>query len=262
MNASITLMLCSVLALLATAANSTAGTLRVRFTTQWDDTCTVLMPNPLQGNQVQPIAPAFRPGPNRPLEVVIDPGLRTDNSVMVVIQNTAGKVEEFIGNWSINATCAVWLDDRPLVEKSVRGYEPRNATWNASSVAPFTIDQVAALAAFYGPQQIQGFVAYNQQRLTNLDPLVGNAGGALGQVTPLVPVRFQMPIGNNLGEQRRAQALTAAQFVAEAYRLAFGVVPSPQEVAYWDNLRRRFPKSTLVDSVPDLATTLRQFGRR
>ena len=76
---------------------------------------------------------------------------------MVVIQNTAGKVEEFIGNWSINATCAVWLDDRPLVEKSVRGYEPRNATWNASSVAPFTIDQVAALAAFYGPQQVENW---------------------------------------------------------------------------------------------------------
>lgn len=92
-------------------------------------------------------------------------------------------------------------------------------------------------------------------------PLVGQAAGALGQTTPLVPLRFQMPIGNNLNEQRRAQALNPQQFVFEAYQQAFNIAPSPQEVGYWMNVRRQFPRSTLVDSVPDLATTLRQFGR-
>ena len=205
-------------ALLAVAVDGRASTVKVTFGTVFNDKCTVYMRDPARQNQFQPIA-SIQPGPNQSSVVVIDAGFRTDNSIAVTIENTGGKPVEVIGNWSINATCRVSLDDRVLVEKHVEGWEPRNKTWSAGTALPFTLDQIAGLSVAFSPEQIAQFLATNQQQLraaglTNLEPLVGQSSGALGQVTPLVPLQFQMPIGNNVAERRLMAGLSPEQQIA------------------------------------------------
>lgn len=144
--------------------------------------------------------------------------------------------------------------------------------------APRNMEDVGKLSLHLSSGEIQKMISLTvAQQITTSNPLIGNAGAglvgntgaALTQVTPLtstIPLAnvtpFTMPIGNNftmpIGNNFQAQSIASqSHMVTEAFQMAFGRNPSPEELRTWVEFRQKYPKSTVASSAGNLAETLR-----
>jgi hypothetical protein len=135
---------------------------------------------------------------------------------------------------------------------------------------PKTIDDLGKLSLHLSPGEIQKMISLTVlEPITTSNPLIGNTGAALTQVTPLnntSPLAnvtpFTMPIGNNLslpgGNAFSTQSVgDPRQMVTEAFQTAFGRNPSAEELKTWVEFRQKYPKSTITSSAKHLSETLR-----
>lgn len=102
----------------------TKWTMNIEMQTEWDDTLVVFVgQTPYQ----------FRPGEGKNIQRNVEikgPNAEQRGEIHVAMYNTAGKIIEIIGNWSIDVRFKVTMNDKVAGEAHRNGWEGRGARFD------------------------------------------------------------------------------------------------------------------------------------